>query len=64
MRPMAGEDRVLAGGAKFIDFQTDPSRYKHWKLDVVGDVGLLRVGGWVVCRRSALTRRGSIQGGG
>ncbi len=30
---MAGEDRVLAGGAKYIDFQTDPSRYRHWKLD-------------------------------
>ena len=29
---MAGEDRVLAGGAKYIDFQTDPSRYRHWKL--------------------------------
>jgi benzoyl-CoA-dihydrodiol lyase len=38
---MAGEDRVLAGGAKFIDFQTDPSRYKHWKLDVNGDVATL-----------------------
>ena len=38
---MAGEDRVLAGGAKYIDFQTDPSRYKHWKLDVNGDVATL-----------------------
>src|SRR3982750_714179 len=38
---MAGEDRVLAGGAKFIDFQTDPSRYRHWKLDVDGDVATL-----------------------
>src|SRR5262249_9000832 len=38
---MAGEDRVLAGGATFIDFQTDPSRYKHWKLDVNGDVATL-----------------------
>ena len=35
---MAGEDRVLANGAKHIDFQTDPSRYRHWKLDVAGDV--------------------------
>src|ERR1700676_2967662 len=34
---MAGEDGVLAGGARYIDFQTDPSRYKHWKLDVAGD---------------------------
>src|SRR5471030_3286669 len=43
--PMAGEkpdeDRVLAGGAKYIDFQTDPSRYRHWKLDVAGDVATL-----------------------
>jgi benzoyl-CoA-dihydrodiol lyase len=38
---MAGEDRVLAGGATFIDFQTDPSRYRHWKLDVSGDVATL-----------------------
>jgi benzoyl-CoA-dihydrodiol lyase len=38
---MAGEDRVLASGAKHIDFQTDPSRYRHWKLDVAGDVATL-----------------------
>src|SRR3982075_892184 len=38
---MAGEDRVLAGGAKCIDFQTDPSRYRHWKLAVDGDVATL-----------------------
>ena len=38
---MAGEDRVLAGGAKYIDFQTDPSRYRHWKLAVEGDVATL-----------------------
>src|ERR1019366_6376603 len=38
---MAGEDRVLAGGARHIDFQTDPSRYRHWKLDVDGDVATL-----------------------
>jgi benzoyl-CoA-dihydrodiol lyase len=38
---MAGEDRALAGGATFIDFQTDPSRYRHWKLDVAGDVATL-----------------------
>ncbi len=36
-----GEDRVLAGGAKYIDFQTDPSRYRHWKLEVDGDVATL-----------------------
>ena len=38
---MAGEDRVLAGGAKYIDFQTEPSRYRHWKLDIAGDVATL-----------------------
>jgi benzoyl-CoA-dihydrodiol lyase len=38
---MAGEDRVLANGAKHIDFQTDPSRYRHWKLDVAGEVATL-----------------------
>jgi benzoyl-CoA-dihydrodiol lyase len=38
---MAGDDRVLAGGAKYIDFQTDPSRYRHWKLSIDGDVATL-----------------------
>ena len=38
---MAGEDRALAGGASYIDFQTDPSRYRHWKLDIAGDVATL-----------------------
>src|SRR5437762_5778934 len=38
---MAGEDRVLAGGARYIDFQTDPSRYRHWKLAVDGEVATL-----------------------
>jgi benzoyl-CoA-dihydrodiol lyase len=38
---LAGEDRVLAGGARYIDFQTDPSRYRHWKLDVAGEVATL-----------------------
>src|ERR1700757_1148538 len=38
---MAGEDRVLAGGAKHIDFQTDPSPSRHWKLDVAGDIATL-----------------------
>ena len=38
---MAGDDSVLAGGAKYIDFQTDPSRYRHWKLAVDGEVATL-----------------------
>ena len=31
---MAGDDRVSRGAQTYIDFQTDPSRYKHWRLDV------------------------------
>src|SRR5437899_1275689 len=38
---MAGEDRVLANGARHIDFQTEPSRYRHWKLAVDVDVATL-----------------------
>jgi benzoyl-CoA-dihydrodiol lyase len=38
---MAGDERVLAGGASFIDFQTDPSRYRHWKLAIDGEVATL-----------------------
>jgi benzoyl-CoA-dihydrodiol lyase len=38
---MAGEHSVLAGGARYIDFQTEPSRYRHWKLDVAGDIATL-----------------------
>src|SRR6201995_2097868 len=41
MAHMAAEDRILAGGAGFIDFQTQPSRYKHWKLAVDGEVATL-----------------------
>src|SRR5438270_13347642 len=40
---MAGEARRLANGAERIDFQTDPSRYKHWKLAVDGEVATLRM---------------------
>ncbi|CCD89960.1 putative enoyl-CoA hydratase/isomerase [Bradyrhizobium sp. ORS 285] len=32
---------MLAGGKTFIDFQTDPSRYKHWKLSIDGEVATL-----------------------
>jgi benzoyl-CoA-dihydrodiol lyase len=38
---MAGEDRVLADGASYIDFQTEPSRYRHWKLDIDGEAATL-----------------------
>jgi benzoyl-CoA-dihydrodiol lyase len=38
---MALGDRKLANGAAFIDFQTEPSKYRHWKLDVAGEVATL-----------------------
>ncbi|GAC1327952.1 MAG: 2,3-epoxybenzoyl-CoA dihydrolase [Beijerinckiaceae bacterium] len=38
---MASEARRLANGAERIDFQTDPSRYRHWKLAVEGEVATL-----------------------
>jgi benzoyl-CoA-dihydrodiol lyase len=38
---MAGAKRKLANGKDFIDFQTDPSRYRHWKLSVDGEVATL-----------------------
>ena len=38
---MADAERKLANGKTRIDFQTDPSRYRHWKLAVDGDVATL-----------------------
>jgi benzoyl-CoA-dihydrodiol lyase len=38
---MAEADRPLANGKTRIDFQTEPSRYRHWKLNVDGDVATL-----------------------
>lgn len=38
---MADEARRLANGATRIDFQTDPSRWKHWKLSFDGEVATL-----------------------
>jgi benzoyl-CoA-dihydrodiol lyase len=38
---MADNDRKLANGKTRIDFQTDPSRYRHWKLAVDGEVATL-----------------------
>jgi benzoyl-CoA-dihydrodiol lyase len=34
-------ERPLANGQKHIDFQTAPSRYRHWKLQIDGDVATL-----------------------
>ena len=38
---MAEADRKLSNGNDRIDFKTDPSRYRHWKLSVDGDVATL-----------------------
>src|SRR4051812_3467047 len=38
---MAESERSLSNGGTRIDFQTDPSRYRHWKLTTEGDVGTL-----------------------
>lgn len=38
---MADEARQLANGAVRIDFQTDPTRYKHWTLSADGPVATL-----------------------
>src|SRR6267378_4901446 len=38
---MADAERKLTDGRTRIDFQTDPSRYRHWKLKVDGDVATL-----------------------
>src|SRR5919198_1002989 len=40
---MAEAERKLANGKTRIDFQTDPSRYRHWKLVVDGDVATLQM---------------------
>src|SRR5256885_1355225 len=38
---MADADRKLSNGDGRIDFATEPSRYRHWKLSVEGDVATL-----------------------
>ncbi len=38
---MASSERKLKNGASRIDFQTDPTRYRHWKLNVDGEVANL-----------------------
>jgi len=38
---MADAERKLSNGKSRIDFQTDPSKYRHWKLNVDGDVATL-----------------------
>jgi benzoyl-CoA-dihydrodiol lyase len=38
---MAEADRKLSNGNNRIDFKTDPSRYRHWKLSVDSEVATL-----------------------
>ena len=38
---VAGEERRLANGAAVIDFRTEPSRYRHWRLSIEGAVATL-----------------------
>jgi benzoyl-CoA-dihydrodiol lyase len=38
---MAEGNRKLANGLTRIDFATEPSRYRHWKLNLDGDVATL-----------------------
>jgi len=35
---MADAERKLSNGRTRIEFQTDPSRYRHWKLKLDGDI--------------------------
>src|SRR5271155_5060006 len=34
-------ERPLANGRTRVDFQTEPSRYRHWKLKIDGDIATL-----------------------
>src|SRR2546421_3499391 len=38
---MAEQARKLNGGKNRIDFQTEPARYRHWKLNVDGETATL-----------------------
>ena len=38
---MADTERKMANGKTRIEFATDPSRYRHWKLKVDGEVATL-----------------------
>src|SRR5262245_26328220 len=38
---MADVERKLADGHTRIEFQTDPSRYRHWKLKIDGEIATL-----------------------
>jgi benzoyl-CoA-dihydrodiol lyase len=38
---MADAERKLSNGKTRIDFQTEPARYRHWKLQIDGEVATL-----------------------
>jgi benzoyl-CoA-dihydrodiol lyase len=38
---MADTERKMTSGRTRVEFETDPSRYRHWKLTVDGDVATL-----------------------
>ena len=38
---MAEAERKLTNGNSRIDFQTEPAKYRHWKLAVDGDIATL-----------------------
>jgi benzoyl-CoA-dihydrodiol lyase len=38
---MADAERKLSNGKSRIDFQTDPTKYRHWKLEVDGEIATL-----------------------
>src|SRR5436189_3697795 len=38
---MADAERKLSNGNTRIEFQTDPSRYRHWKLKIDGEIATL-----------------------
>src|SRR6266850_5689419 len=38
---MADAERKLSNGRTRVEFETDPSRYRHWKLKLDGDVATL-----------------------
>jgi len=38
---MADTDRKLSNGKTRIDFQTEPAKYRHWKLEIDSDVATL-----------------------
>src|SRR3989440_7656380 len=38
---MAEAERKLSNGRTRIEFQTDPSRYRHWKLELDGEIATL-----------------------